>query len=74
MSDMSGATNESEYDITARRLVEAHRAADPETRLIFLHPDPAKREICLLEVSSRSAGVVLRRADAQRPPSEPVVP
>jgi hypothetical protein len=52
MSDMSDATNESEYGITARRLVEAHRAADPETRLIFLDPDPAEREILLLEVSS----------------------
>lgn len=49
---MSGVISESEYGITARKLAEAHHAADPETRLIFLNPDPAEREIRLLEVSS----------------------
>jgi len=48
---MGGARNENEYGITARRLAEAHRVADPETRLIFLDPDPAQREIRLLELS-----------------------
>lgn len=48
---MSEAISES-YRITARKLADAHRAADPETRNIFLDPDPAAREIRLLEVSS----------------------
>ena len=48
---MSGAPDESEYGVTARKLAEAHQAADPETRLIFLNPDPAEQEIRLLEVS-----------------------
>ena len=45
------APNESEYARTARKLAEAHRAADPETSLILLDRDPGEQEIRLLEVS-----------------------
>jgi hypothetical protein len=48
---MGEISNNSEYGITARRLAAAHQAADPETRHIFLNPDPAEREIRLLEVT-----------------------
>jgi hypothetical protein len=40
------------YFATARRLARAHRQADPATALIFLEPDPERREIRLLEVTA----------------------
>jgi hypothetical protein len=49
------AAIESEYERTARNVAAAHRAADPETQIIFLDRDPAEREIRLLEVSASAA-------------------
>ena len=49
------AFDQSEYVSTARRLAASHRAADPDTRFIFLSPDIAEREIRLLEVSASAA-------------------
>ncbi len=49
------AFDQGEYVSTARRLAASHRAADPDTRFIFLNPDIAEREIRLLEVSASAA-------------------
>lgn len=39
------------YRDTARDLAAAHRRVDPATTMILLVPDPAEREIRLIEVS-----------------------
>ena len=46
------APAQSEYERTVRNLAASHRAADPDTRFIFLNPDSTEREIRLLEVSA----------------------
>lgn len=44
------STQAGDYEATAKRLADAHRASDPRTELVLLDPDP-EGEIRLLEVT-----------------------